>query len=67
MNLMPAFEGGLSAGPVVDRRVHYGGPAGTVCLHLAQGGFAQVLPSMPAITDLHRVRQSTADGLGVGG
>lgn len=35
MNLMPAFEGGLSAGPVVDRRVQYGGPAGTVCLPLA--------------------------------
>ncbi|GGU74759.1 hypothetical protein GCM10010211_45840 [Streptomyces albospinus] len=35
-------------------------------LHLAQGGFAQVVPDMPSIGDLHRVRQGAADGLGVG-
>ena len=66
MDLMPAFEGGLGAGPVVDRCVQHGGPAGAVRLDLAQGGFAQVLPHMPAISDLHRVGQGTADGLGIG-
>lgn len=36
-------------------------------LHLAQDGFAQVVPHMPAITNLHRVGQDTADRLGARG
>jgi hypothetical protein len=34
-------------------------------IDLAQRGFAQVVPQIPAITNLHRVGQNTADGLGV--
>ena len=66
VDLVPAFQGGLRAGPVIQGRVQHGGPAVAVCLHLAQGGFAQVVPQMPAICDLHRIGQGTADGLGVG-
>lgn len=33
-----------------------------MCLHLVQGAFAQVVPQMPAVTDLHGVRQGPADG-----
>lgn len=67
VDLVPALQGGPGAGPVVEGRVQYGGPAGAVCLHLAQGGFAQVVPHMPAVRDLDRVGQGAADGLGVGG
>lgn len=44
VDLVPAFQGGLCAGPVVDRCVQDGCPAGAVCLHLAQGCIAQVVP-----------------------
>ena len=66
VDLVPASQGGLGAGSVVDRRVQYGGPAGAVRLDLAQDGFAQVVPQMPPITDLRRTGQGAADGLGVG-
>lgn len=67
VDLGPAFQGGLGAGPIVDRCVQDGGPARAVCLHLAQGCFAQVVPQMPAVSDLHRVGQSAADRLRIGG
>ncbi|WRQ77907.1 hypothetical protein I3F59_000060 [Streptomyces sp. MUM 178J] len=41
VDLVPAFGGGLGAGPVVDGGVQYGGPAGAVRFDLAQGCFAQ--------------------------
>jgi hypothetical protein len=54
------------AGSVVQGRVQDGGPAGAVRLDLAQRGFAQVVPQMPAVGDLHGMGQGAADGLGVG-
>lgn len=66
VDLVPAFQGGLGAGPVVDGCVQHGGPAGAVCLDLAQRGFAQVVPHMPPVADLHRVRQGSPDRLSVG-
>lgn len=65
VDLVPAFQGGLCTGAVVEARVQDGGPAGAVRLDLAQRGFAQVVPQMPAVTNLHGVGQSTTDGLGV--
>lgn len=61
----PTFRRRLCAGPVVQGRVQHGGPAGAVCLHLAEGGFAQVVPHMPTVSDLDGVRQGASDGLGV--
>jgi hypothetical protein len=54
---VPAFQCGLGPGAVILRRVEYGGPAGAVRLHLAQDGLAQVVPHVPAVTDLHGIRQ----------
>ncbi len=67
VDLVPAFQGGLGARPLVKRRVQHGGPAGAVRLDLAQGGFTQVVPQVPPVGDLHCVGQGAADGLGVGG
>jgi hypothetical protein len=66
VDLVPAFQGRVRAGPVVKGRVQHGGPAGAGRLHFTQNGFAQVVPHMPAISDLHRVGQGAADGLGTG-
>ncbi len=66
VDLMPAFQCGLCARPVIQRCVEHGGPAVAVCLHLVQGGCAQVVPHMPAVTDLHGARQGPADGFRVG-
>ncbi len=40
VDLVPAFQGGLGAGSVIDRRIQHSGPAGAVRLDLAQNGFA---------------------------
>lgn len=67
VDLVPALQRGLGAGPVIQGRVQHGGPAGAVCLYLAQGGFAEVVPQVPPVGNLDCVGQSAADGLGVGG
>jgi hypothetical protein len=66
MDLVPALQGGLCARPVIQGRVQHGGPAAAVRLDLAPDGFAQVVPYMPAVGDLHCVGQGAADRLGVG-
>lgn len=38
-----------------------------MCLHLAEGGFTQVVPQVPPVGDLYRVGQCAADDLGVRG
>lgn len=47
MELVPALQSGLCAGPVVERRAQDGGPATAVGLDLAQRGFARVVGSGP--------------------
>lgn len=66
VDLVPAFQGGPCTGPLIQGRLQHGGPAGAVRLDLARGGFAQVVPQMSAVADLHCIGQSAADGLGVG-
>lgn len=48
VDLVPAFQGGLCTGAVVEGRVQDGGPAGAVRLDLAQRGFGWVGPGRPA-------------------
>lgn len=67
VDLVPALQGGLRARPVRHGCVQHSGPAAVVCLDLAEGGFAEVVPQMPAVGDLHRVGQGAVDGLGVRG
>lgn len=55
VDLVPAFEGGLGSRSFVNWSVQHCGPAGAVCLDFAQGGFAEVVPQVPAVGDLHCV------------
>lgn len=66
MDFVPALAGGLLADAAGPGRVD-GGPAGSVGADLGQDFAAKVPPQMPAVADLHRVRQGPADRLGVGG
>ncbi|GAA3064785.1 hypothetical protein GCM10020254_05880 [Streptomyces goshikiensis] len=66
VDLVPAFAGGLLAYSAGAGRVD-GGPAAGMRADLELGFVAEVAPEVPSITDLHRVGQGTADGLGVGG
>jgi hypothetical protein len=44
-----------------------GSPAAGVGDHGLLDGLAEVRPEMPAVTDLHRLRCTVADGFGIGG
>lgn len=57
VDLMPAFQRALRPRPVIQGCVEYGGPAVALRLHLVRGGCAQVVPHMPAVTDLNGVRK----------
>ncbi len=62
MDLGPALAGGHRPGTVLRR--HGGlGPAGAVRGDLLAHRLSEVVPEVPAVSDLHRIRQGTADGL----
>ncbi|GGK80560.1 hypothetical protein Sme01_45060 [Sphaerisporangium melleum] len=65
MDLMPALAGGLRAFPILYWWPGLG-PAGTVSGYFFQDGLAEVVPQVPAISDLDRVRQRPAHRFGVG-
>lgn len=65
MNLLPALARGGGPHPFFRRRTALA-PAERVRADLLHHGLGQVVPDMPAIIDLHRVRQGPANRLGVG-
>lgn len=65
VDLLPGFEGAGRALTLADRRSRLG-PACAVCGDLLQDRLGEVVPDVPAVADLRRVRQGAADGLGVG-
>jgi hypothetical protein len=66
VDLVPAIARGLLVDSAGAGRVD-GGPAPGVRADLEQDLVAEISPQVPAIADLHRFGQGTADGLGVGG
>lgn len=66
MDLVPALAGGLLAHAAGAGRID-GGPAAGMCADFELDLVAEVSPEAPAVAELHRVGQSTADGLSVGG
>jgi hypothetical protein len=65
VDLLPGFEGAGRALTLADRRSRLG-PACAVCGDLLQDSLGEVVPDVPAVADVRRVRQGAADGLGVG-
>jgi hypothetical protein len=65
VDLLPGFEGAGRALTLADRRSRLG-PACAVCGDLLQDRLGEVVPDVPAVADVRRVRQGAADGLGVG-
>lgn len=66
VDLLPALAGGGGLSPLGRGRARFR-PAGAVRGDLLADGLGEVVPQVPAVADLDRVGQGSADCLGVGG
>ena len=66
VDLLPALAGGGGLCPLGRGRARCG-PAGAVRGDFFADGLGEVVPQVPAVADLDRVGQGSADRLGVGG
>ncbi|GAA3294361.1 hypothetical protein GCM10020295_18680 [Streptomyces cinereospinus] len=66
VDLLPALTGGGGLSPLGRGRARFR-PASAVHCDFLADGLGEVVPQVPAVADLDRVGQGSADRLGIGG